>query len=90
MKPYPDTRKTDCRAGEHGAAEAREVVDAWNARFPVGQAVMVTRSSGHKSITRTCSPATVWWDDTPVVFVGCVPGCYSLDRVKAVEVEVMP
>lgn len=97
MKPYPycqadETKELDFLANEHGAAmaEAQDVVSNWNARFPVGQAVMVTRSSGHKAITHTCSPAAVWWDDTPVIFVGVIPGCFPLDQVRAVEVEVMP
>lgn len=59
--------------------------DDWNAKYPVGRAVMVEKDDGSIYTTRTRSRASVLSGHTAVIFVDGISGCYLLDRVKAVN-----
>lgn len=59
-------------------------VDAWNAKYSIGQEVDLTKDDGQVMRTKTRSEAEVLSGHTAVVWLDGVRGCYLLDRVKAV------
>lgn len=63
------------------AAHLQRECDAWNARHPVGRKVFVRKDNGEAFQTETRSMAQVLSGHTSVIWVGGMPGCYSLDRV---------
>ena len=58
--------------------------DAFNARYPVGQAVTLRRDNGEGFQTVTRSPAEVLSGHSAVIWLEGVTGCYLLDRVAPV------
>ena len=66
------------------------MVQAWNARFPVGTEVVVTMDTGRTWSTRTRSIAQMLGAEpsrnspghTAVIWLDGFSGCYSLARVK--------
>lgn len=68
------------------AEQAEGIVEDWNRRYPVGQAVVVRRITGEVVHTATGSRAQLSGQGTP--FVLCVGvGWYILNRVDAVVKE---
>lgn len=62
----------------------QEKVDAWNAKYPVGQKVIVTLDNGEEKVTTTWHKATVLSGHTAVGWFNGVRGCYVLDRARAI------
>jgi hypothetical protein len=58
--------------------------DAFNERYPVGQAVTLRKDGGDGIDTRTRSAAQVLSGHTAVIWLEGVAGCYLLDRVAPV------
>lgn len=56
----------------------------WNAKYPVGQAVIVHRDNGEHFRTVTRSEATEIPSNPSVIWVKGIAGCYSLDCVEPV------
>ncbi len=50
----------------------------------IGQDVVVTMDDGHKRVFQVRSKAWRLGDGTPVIKIGGVVGCYSLERVREV------
>lgn len=65
------------------AALAQDDVDAWNAKHPIGTAVILTKDNGAQVTTKTRNEASVL-GSVPVIWLEGVSGCYRLDRVEAV------
>ena len=65
------------------AKKAQDQADAWNAKYPPGTAVIVTRDVGPKLETHTRSIA---WEAscTAIVKVDGIAGGYDLDRIRVV------
>ncbi len=59
-------------------------VDAWNAKYPVGQKVIVTLDSGEEKVTTTWHKATVLSEHSAVGWFKNISGCYLLDRARAI------
>lgn len=68
------------------AALAQDDVDAWNAKHPIGTAVILTKDNGVQLHTKTRSEASVI-GMFPVVWLEGVAGCYALDRCEPVVVQ---
>lgn len=66
----------------------QKVVDAWNAKYPVGQPVTVNRDSGEQMETVTRTPAQLLSGHTAVVWIEGIASCYALTHVKARKVAV--
>ena len=64
--------------------KAQRAVDDWNAKYPVGQKVMVHRDNGVDFPTITRSEAQVLSGHSPVVWIEGIAGCYHLDFVEAI------
>lgn len=62
--------------------------DQFNARYPVGQRVIVRLDSGEGKDTITRGPAYVLSGHSAVIALQGVSGCYLLDRVTAMTSEV--
>lgn len=62
-----------------------EKVDEWNSKHAVGVKVDLMRDNGAMMRTTTRSRAQLLSDHTAVIWLDGEPGCYSLDRVRAVE-----
>lgn len=60
-----------------------EMVDAWNARFPVGTPVKVTKDDRSVIETTTTSEASVMGGHSAVIFLDGIRGCYDLARCRA-------
>jgi hypothetical protein len=58
--------------------------DAFNAKYPVGQAVTVRRDGGDGVSTFTRSKAEVLSGHSAVIWLEGISGCYLLDRVTPV------
>lgn len=56
-------------------------VETWNASYPVGTPVTVTKDDGTKIETKTRSIAWALGDGTPVVMLEGISGGYLLSRV---------
>lgn len=59
-------------------------VDAFNARYPIGQAVTVRRDGGDDMSTFTRSEAQVLSGHSAVIWLDGISGCYLLDRVTPI------
>ena len=62
-------------------------VDAWNAKYEVGQDVLLRRDNGETVQTQTRSNAELLSGHTAVIWLQAVIGCYCLDRVTAVSIH---
>jgi hypothetical protein len=58
-------------------------VDAFNAQYPIGTAVLVRRDNGDLQETKTRSCAEVLSGHSAVIWLEDIGGCYLLDRVTA-------
>ncbi|WP_232252421.1 hypothetical protein [Sphingomonas paucimobilis] len=61
--------------------ELQRQCDDFNAIWPVGQRVRVTKDDGSNIMTTTRSQAQVLSDHTAVIWLVGISGCYLLDRV---------
>ena len=69
------------------AQQAQKIVDAWNARYSVGQPVVLKKDFEKEwTITTTRSDAQVVSCDA-VVWLEGITGCYSLEVVKPLKAE---
>jgi hypothetical protein len=66
-----------------GLESQRAQINRWNARYPVGTRVVVTRDNGSEIVTRTRSGAQLLSGHTAVIFLEGISGCYLLGRVRA-------
>lgn len=57
--------------------------DAWNAKHPIGTAVVLLKDNGEAFDTVTTSQAQVLSGHSAVIWVEHVSGCYALERVTA-------
>jgi hypothetical protein len=57
----------------------------WNAKYPVGTAVVLKKDSGNEVTTKTRSTARISDAGYPVIFLEGVTGYYIMDRVTPVE-----
>lgn len=64
--------------------ELQRQVDAFNARYPVGQPVILQRDTGEQLRTVTRSEAQILSGHSAVIWVEGASGCYLLDRVTPV------
>lgn len=64
-------------------AKLQAMVDAWNARFPIGTPVVCKKDSGEKVETVTTSEAQVLSGHSAVIWMKDIRGCYDLSRVRA-------
>jgi hypothetical protein len=64
--------------------DPQKLVDGWNEKYEVGQAVTVRMDSGELRRTRTRSRAQLLSGHTGVIWVEDISGCYLLERVQAV------
>lgn len=62
------------------AEKFTEQVDGWNANYPVGTPVTVTRDDGDKLETATRSIAWTLYGGTAVIMVDGIAGAYLLER----------
>ncbi|MEK7342472.1 MAG: hypothetical protein AABZ73_01470 [Pseudomonadota bacterium] len=67
--------------------ELQRQVDAFNARYSVGQPVILQRDTGEPLRTVTRSEAQILSGHSAVIWVEGVSGCYLLDRVTPVPAE---
>jgi len=56
-------------------------VDQWNAQYPEGTDVAVTRDCGEVIETKTRSQAELLGGHTAVIWLDGIRGCYLLERV---------
>lgn len=63
----------------------QKAVDKWNAKYQIGQAVLLRKDSGETVRTKTRSAAEVLSGHTAVIWLEGVTGCYMLNRVKAAK-----
>lgn len=63
---------------------AQDEVDEWNAKYPIGTAVIVTKDNGVQVHTKTRSEASVLSGHTAVIWLEGLSGCYALDRCEPV------
>jgi hypothetical protein len=61
--------------------------DLWNARHPVGTAVLLREDDGRDTLTKTRSEAWVMGGHTAVVMVEGKRGGWDLERLRSVEVD---
>jgi hypothetical protein len=66
-------------------AQLERQCKAWNDKHPIGKWVRVSLDNGVKRITRTRSAAYVLSGHSAVIFAEGISGCYSLDRVEAID-----
>lgn len=72
-------------------AAQQRIVEAWNARYPVGTRVRVRMDLGGIVETKTRSRAELLSGHTAVIWLDDIVGAYALERVTAVdEAEVGP
>ena len=64
--------------------QEQKKVDNWNAKYPVGQKVIVTIDNGDKIETVTTNEATLLGGHTAVGWFRDIRGAYSLDRAQAI------
>ena len=64
--------------------QEQKKVDNWNAKYPVGQKVIVTIDNGDKIETVTTNQATLLGGHTAVGWFKDIRGAYSLDRAQAI------
>jgi hypothetical protein len=62
----------------------QKIVDDWNARHPVGEAVNLLKDDGRTLLTETRSRAEVLEGHSAVIWLKGVVGCYLLERVTPV------
>lgn len=63
-------------------------VDAWNARFKIGQEVLLrTTDNGEFIRTQTRSQAEMLNGHTAVISLEWITGCFRLDNVTAVSIH---
>ena len=65
-------------------AKEQKKVDDWNAKYEVGQKVIVTKDGGEQFETEDKYPAEMMCGTAVGWFKG-ISGAYQLDRAKAVE-----
>lgn len=61
----------------------------WNQKHAVGQVVDVRMDSGEVRRTKTRSRAELLSGHTAVIWLEGISGCYCLDRVTAVEQDIV-
>lgn len=66
-------------------AKLQKQCDDWNAAYPVGRDVVLSKDSGEQFPTKTRSEAQVLSGHSAVIWVEGVSGCYLLDCVKVSE-----
>ncbi len=71
-------------------AKLQAEVDAWNAKYPVGQPVVLSMDSGEERTTKTYHEATILGGHTAVGWFEGVRGCYKLDRAHPITSEQSP
>ena len=67
--------------------DLQKQVEAFNARFPIGQIVTVRKDNGEGIRTATRSKAQVLSGHSAVVWLEGITGCYLLDRVTPITGE---
>ena len=64
--------------------QEQKKVDDWNAKYPVGQKVIVKKDNGDEVETVTTHEATLLSGHTAVGWFKDISGCYCLDRARAI------
>ncbi len=59
-------------------------VDNWNAKYSVGQKVIVKMDNGTEKHTETRHPASLLSGHTAVGWFKGISGCYMLDRARVI------
>lgn len=59
----------------------QKTCDDWNAKYPVGTAVVLKADGGQNVATKTRSEASILSGHSAVIWLEGISGCYLLDRV---------